>query len=143
MSDLHALIRLHKWKLDEKRRALTELQGLADRLDEERSRLDDEVVREQDVARSSPEIGFSYAGYARTVIERRQRLDESIEQVRQQIATATDEVSAAFQELKRYELAQEGRDRRERRRLNRKAGAALDEIAVTAFVRRRRDVHEG
>ena len=142
MSDLHALIRLHKWKLDEKRRALAELRALADRLDDERSRLDDEIAREQDVVRSSAEIGFSYAGFARAAIERRRRLEQSSEQVSRQIATATEAVREAFQELKRFELAQEGRDQRERLRVHRKARVELDEIAVTAFVRRQRDANE-
>jgi flagellar export protein FliJ len=136
MSELGTLIRLNKWKLDERRRALAELQALADRLEDERSRLEEEVQAEQAAARASGEVAFGYGAYARIVIERRKRLDQSIEQVARQVAAATEEMAEAFQELKRFELAQEGRDRRERDRQRRREGAMLDEVAVTGFARR-------
>lgn len=139
MSELDTLIRLHRWQLDEKRRALADLRALADRLEEEKARLEAEVAREQETARSSAEVAFSYAGFAQVAIERRRRLEESIGQIRRQIVSATDEVAEAFQELKRYELAQEGRDRRERQRRRRREGALLDEVAVTGYLRRRSD----
>ncbi|WP_207476539.1 flagellar FliJ family protein [Arenibaculum pallidiluteum] len=139
MSELKTLIRLHKWKLDEKQRALAELEALAERLSGEKQRLEDEVLAEQAAARESAEVGYGYAAYAKVAIERRRRLEESIEQVARQIEAARDEMADAFQELKRYELAQEGRDRRERERLRRREGAMLDEVAVTGFARRRRE----
>jgi flagellar protein FliJ len=143
MSELHSLIRLGRWKLDEKRRALAEMHALADRLRADRERLEAEIRHEQEVAGASQEIGFSYAGFAGQAIDRRRRLDQSILQVQERIEEATGEVAAAFQELKRYELAQEGRDRREGERRRRKEGAALDEIALTGFMRRRREAGEG
>jgi flagellar FliJ protein len=139
VSELDTLIRLHRWQLDEKRRALADLQALADRLEEEKARLEAEVAREQETARGSAEVAFSYAGFAQVAIERRRRLEESIAQIRRQIVSATDEVAQAFQELKRYELAQEGRDRLERQRRRRREGALLDEVAVTGYLRRRSD----
>lgn len=143
MSELHALIRLGRWKLDEKRRALAEMHALADGLREDRARLEDEIRSEQEVAGASQEVGFSYAGFAGRAIDRRRRLDESIRQVEERIEEATEEVAEAFQELKRYELAQEGRDRRENERRRRKEGEALDEVALTGFVRRRGGADKG
>ena len=54
-SGLHTLIRLHKWRLDEKRRALSELQALADKLAQDTARLEREITAEQEIARTSPE----------------------------------------------------------------------------------------
>ncbi|HEV7371948.1 flagellar FliJ family protein [Arenibaculum sp.] len=139
MSELDTLIRLHRWQLDEKRRALADLQALADRLEEDKARLEAEVSREQEAARNSADVAFSYAGFAQVAIERRRRLEQSVAQIHAQIAVATDEVADAFQELKRYELAQEGRDRRERQRRSRREGILLDEVAVTGYLRRRPD----
>lgn len=139
MSELDTLIRLHRWQLDEKRRALADLQALADRLEEEKARLEAEVAREQEAARNSADVAFSYAGFAQVAIERRRRLEQSVAQIHAQVAVATDEVAEAFQELKRYELAQEGRDRRERQRRRRREGILLDEVAVTGYLRRRPD----
>lgn len=137
MSELQTLIRLHKWKLDEKRRALAELQAFRERLEDQKSRLEEEIRAEQDKARVSEAGTYGYGHYARAVIERRRRLDESIAEVERQIAAATEEMAVAFQELKRYELAQESRDRREREKQRRKEAAALDEVGLTGFMRRR------
>ena len=137
VSELHTLIRLSRWKLDEKRRALAELQALADRLAGEAGRLESEVQAEQQVARESVEAGYGYANFARHAIERRRRLAQSIAEVSRQIEAATEEMGEAFQELKRFELTQEGRDRREQARLRQRESAALDEMALTGFRRRR------
>jgi flagellar FliJ protein len=135
-SGLHTLIRLHKWRLDEKRRALAELQGLADKLTADAERLEAEIVAEQNIARASPEAGFGYGRFAKLSIERRRRLAQSLAQVQAQISDATEEMAEAFQELKRYELAQEGRDRRDMAKRKEKENAALDEVALSGFARR-------
>jgi flagellar protein FliJ len=136
-SGLHTLIRLHKWRLDEKRRALAELQALADKLAKDAERLEQEITAEQEIARSSPEAAFGYGNFAKLSIERRRRLAQSVTQVEQQIAGATEEMAEAFQELKRYELAQEGRDRRDEAKRKERENAALDEVALSGFTRRR------
>ena len=136
-SGLHTLIRLHKWRLDEKRRALAELQALADKLAQDTARLEREILAEQEIARTSPEASFGYGNFAKQAIERRRRLAESVAQVEHQIAEATEEMAEAFQELKRYELAQEGRDRRDEAKRKTRENAALDEVALSGFMRRR------
>ncbi len=136
-SGLHTLIRLHKWRLDEKRRALAELQALADKLAQDTARLEREIIAEQEIARTSPEASFGYGNFAKQAIERRRRLAQSVAQVEHQIAEATEEMAEAFQELKRYELAQEGRDRRDEAKRKVRENAALDEMALSGFMRRR------
>jgi flagellar export protein FliJ len=134
---LHTLIRLHKWRLDEKRRALAELQALADKLAQDTARLEREITAEQEIARNSPEASFGYGNFAKQAIERRRRLAQSVAQIEHQIAQATDEMAEAFQEVKRYELAQEGRDRRDEAKRKVRENAALDEVALSGFMRRR------
>lgn len=138
MSSLDGLIRLHRWQLDEKRRALAELQALAERLRSELTRLDVEVTAEQAAAQAE-EVAFSYAAYADAARGRRLRLTQSIAQVETRIAESTEEIAAAFQELKRYELAQQERERRVKVKERRRATTRLDEIASTRFLRRQSD----
>ncbi|MDR3515626.1 MAG: flagellar FliJ family protein [Azospirillaceae bacterium] len=137
MSELHTLIRVNKFKLDEKRRALAELQALADRLAQEAQRLEAEIIAEKQIARSNTEFAVSYPAYARMAITRGKRLQDSVLQVKKQIEAATEEIAEAFQELKRYELAQEARDRREQERLRRIENTMFDEVALSGFTRRR------
>ena len=136
MSSLKNLIRLQKQQLDEKRRNLAELQNLSDRLKAELERLKEEVAAEQAAARDNPEFAFSYTNFAKAAMERGKRLTLSMGQVDIQIAVATDQMAEAFQELKRYELAEEERLKRENEKLKRKQAEMLDETALVGFRRR-------
>ncbi|AIB14684.1 hypothetical protein D9623_19940 [Azospirillum brasilense] len=142
MSSLKTIIRLQKWKLDEKRRALAELQNLADRLQAEIERLKEEIAAERDTARGNVEYAFTYSNYIQAAMERGKRLTQSMGQVEAQIAVATDEMAEAFQELKRYELAEEERLKREKEKLKRKEANMLDETALVGFRRRQREESE-
>src|ERR1700749_4489191 len=101
MSSLDTLIKLHRWQLDEQRRRVTEIENLADKLRAELQRLDDEKLHEQSVAGNSHEASYTYNGYARTVIDRRAKLTQSIQETERQIADARVALSDAFAEVKR------------------------------------------
>lgn len=143
MSSLKTIIRLHKWQLDEKRRALADLQNLHDRLSMELARLREEVRREQETARTDQAVAFGYPAFAKAARERDHRLQQSIAQVERQIEAATEEMSEAFQELKRFELAEEERLKREREKIRRKEDAMLDETALVGFRRRQEQESAG
>jgi len=136
MNDLRPLIRLHRWRLDEKQRALAELHGQEDRLITAAENLEAEIKAEQRAACADYEISFGYANFAQAAIGRRGRLADELAEIRHQIAVATDELADTFQEVKRYELAQEERVRQENERLRHKENEMLDETAVTGFRRR-------
>ena len=111
--DLNNLIQIHEWEVDEKRRKLGELLRLLDNLEAQAAALEDELVREQIIAKESPEeAGYLYGGYAETVIDRRERIRQSIEQMEVSISEAREELREAYVELKKYEVAQENRERR-------------------------------
>jgi flagellar protein FliJ len=136
---LAALIRLHTWRLDEKRRELADLQRLEDQFLEDGRRLEAEVVAEQEFAKTSDSGSFSYGGFAVGVIERRKRLEASIAEVRRRIEDKRAEVAEAFQELKRYEITQAERLKRERAEVERRTQASLDEISLIQHQRRSQD----
>ena len=138
MSALDQLIRLHRWRLDELRRHLTDVESLAAKLEEQRRRLDTDDKREQSLAGASPEAAFAYPAYARQLIERRRKLAQSQSEAAEQIAKAQAALAEAFQELKRYETAAANRVRQQQRREQTKQQQALDEIGIDRFRRRRR-----
>lgn len=138
-SDLKALIRYHKWRLDEKRRALAELHSLAEKLREQLAALEDEIKAEQEAARQSTEAALTFANYITQANFRKRTLRESIAQVDRQIEVATDEMRDVFQEVKRYEIAQEERTRRDKEKIRRREAAMFDEVAATGFQRRQRE----
>ena len=63
MKGLDSLIRIAKWRVDEARRNLAELDRLAEGLRDRLCALDEEVARERTVAAADPEAARSFAGY--------------------------------------------------------------------------------
>ncbi|CAO3457312.1 flagellar export protein FliJ [Azospirillum largimobile] len=133
---LKTIIRLQKLQLDEKRRVLAELHTLADRLRNEIEKVKQEIAHEQETVRDDFSVSFTYSNFAQAALERGRRLGQSLAQVEAQIEIATDEMAEAFQELKRYELAEEERQKRERDKQKRKDAGMLDETALVGFRRR-------
>ena len=130
MSALDTLIRVHRWQLDERRRYLAGLDGLATRLRADSQRLQDEAESEARAAGLSLEAGAAYPLFIGPLIERRKQLERSIAEVEAQIAEAHEAVTTAFQEVKRYELAVANRTREGRERLARRQQRDLDALAL-------------
>ncbi len=128
---LGGLIRLHEWNVDQKRRKLGELLALLADLEDQAIGLEEEVKSEQRVASASPAVaGLLYGNYAMGVIERRRRIAESTAKTEEILNTAREEMREAFMILKKFQTAQENRDRLEADELNRKEQAILDEIGA-------------
>ena len=135
MKGLEGLIRLHKWRLDEKRQVLAELERLAARLRQELLDLEREVAEEQKVAAASPEAMAGYGPYATAVIARRAKLTQSLTEVEQRMRGALDEVTQAFRELKKYEMVKARRDKTAQEQEKRQQQAVLDELGLTLYRR--------
>lgn len=136
--NLNGLIRLHQWMVDEKRRKLGELLKMLAELEDQTRRLEAEVVEEQKAAANAPETaGFLYGNYARQVIERRERLAKSIAIMETQIAIAREELNESYRELKKFQVAQEVRDRRAALKAARRDQSVLDEVGLGIHRRRR------
>lgn len=136
MSGLDSLIRLHRWKLEEKRRVLADLESLMDELKTRASELEVEILNEQKVAAGSEETGFAYAAYAAQAIHRRGVLAQSAAELEEKIEAARDDVKGAFQEAKKYEIAQERKLERERIVTARRERIAEDDVALDVFRRK-------
>jgi flagellar FliJ protein len=136
MSTLDSLIRINRWKLDERRRQLGELERLSERLHSESVRLEQELTSEQHVASASVEAGYAYAGYARDLVTRRQKLAASISEVEGQLIVAREALAESFSEVKRYEIAAANRQKRDRLAVERRQRNVQDEVALQVYRRR-------
>jgi len=136
MSALDSLIRLHRWQLDERKRDLMTLEDLAQKLHEERRKLEAEDAREQKAAAASHEAAWSYAGYAKGLIDRRRKLEQSASEIAEQIVRARAALGEAFQEVKRYEIAASNRQRIQEQREQRRQQRVLDDLGGDAYRRR-------
>src|SRR5258708_20219922 len=136
VSALDSLIRLHRWQVDERRRHVADLEGLAAQLTEEHHRLDREETREQAAAAAPPEAAVTYAAYARQLIERRRKLAQSQAEVAERIERSRAALAEAVQEGKRYEIMAANRTPHPHRRAARRQQQALDDRGADAFRRR-------
>ena len=137
--DLHTLIRLNEWTVDQRRRALGNVLASLASLETGLERLREELIKEQTIVRSSPEeAGFFYGNYAAAVIIRREYLNQGILRMEEQVAEAREKLNDAYQDLKKYEIAQESRDTREALELVRREQETLDEIGLQGYRRKKR-----
>ena len=136
MRALATLIKIHQHTLDEKRRALTDLENLRADLIGQRDKLDADLVREQEVAKQAECGAFAYAGFHQGYIQRRERLLASLAELETRIAGAQLDVSEAYQDLKRHEIALAARQRKQREEEERRAQNVLDEVSLDMHRRR-------
>ena len=114
MKTLQSLIRLHTWQLEEKRRTLAGLESMRADFVDQGEKLEKELVNEQRAATASPEYAITYEGYAKSVIMRRKNLAASITETDGQIEIAATEVQEAYREMRKYEIAEERVQKREK-----------------------------
>ena len=138
MADLNALIRLRKYRVEEKQKALAEVFRQAELLETRKRILLAEVDREQKLAEESGDVDamVAYAAYAARVYTELKKLDYLISLMEPRIAKAQDEMREAFSEQKKAEIIQEQREQEEAEKIAKKENGNLDDIGVEVFRRK-------
>ncbi len=143
MTALGSLVRVHSWALNEKRQKLAGLEELVDEMHQDLEQLEAEVNNEQRVAADSIEGTFAFPAFVVAALERRKKLSESIANLGLVIDAARAEVREAFQEVKKYELAQDNYERREREKIARREQRELDELGADMHQRKKASGGDG
>jgi len=138
-SELVTLIRLAKLQLDEKRKVLAAIIAEEDRVKAQRAALLNKLEEEKKNTAKDFEAELSRGNFIKATFKKRDQLDAQLKQLEQVIAAAQDEVAKAFEEVKRYEIAEEARRRREAKEQQRRETKALDEVGSTRHQRDRSD----
>ncbi len=137
MTAMGSLVRVHSWALNEKRQKLAGLEELADQMHQGLERLEAELNDEQRAAAGSMEGTIAFPAFVAAALERRKKLRQSIADLGLAIDAARAEVREAFQEVKKYELAQENHERRERDKVARREQRELDELGANMHQRKK------
>lgn len=133
---LNSLIRMHEWNVDEKRRKLGQLLGLMEDINRQLVHLAERLVEEQKIAAEQPELaGFHYDNFAKSVMERRERLEDTQKKMELVITEARKELNVAYQELKKFEKAEANRLERVNKEIARRDQLIMDEIGLQNFAR--------
>lgn len=127
--DYRQLIRLARWTLDEKRREQAQAYAQLDAVDRALADLDHQVVAEQGAAAADAVGAMAYGPFVTASLERRKALMADRAAALREVDAHTEALRAAFEEVKRYEMMQEQKDRRARLARDRAEQADLDEIA--------------
>lgn len=141
MKTLKTLIRVHEWQLEEKRRRVVELESLREALLQKLETLDQEIQREKQFVAAQiddqyPRAALAFSHY---ISDARLRREDIVTELRfngERIESAMKEVTLAYQDLKKYEIALEQRQKQLALVFAHKEQIRLDEIAIEGFRRR-------
>ncbi len=142
MNGINNLIRIHKWQLDEKRRAISDMEHLLAGFQDQLAKLDREQQMELRVAGQNEETRFAYVNYAKAAGVRRENLVASITDAEQRIAEAQEEVAEIYQDLKKYEISEETRLRLLQEQQKKRLQQEMDALSIDMH-RRKSHSHSG
>jgi flagellar export protein FliJ len=131
-----SLLRLKRFRVDEMKRQLATLDEMKTDLERKLADLDDTVERERQRATDS-EIGrVAFPSFLQSIEGRRKNIRTTTKDLERQRLGIQDELSAAYQDLKSFEVAEEERVRRAAEVEARASQSRLDEIAITRHLRK-------
>jgi chromosome segregation ATPase len=130
MKNLDRVIRLHQWQLDEKRQKVVELECLVTRIRVEIERLERSLKQEQEVAARKAEAATGYGNHALAVVSRRDKLEQSLSEVKNEMAQAVEDVATALQEFKKLDLIRSRDQQKAELKKERVQQRAMDEAGL-------------
>ncbi len=137
MTALESMVRVHRWMLDEKQRKLIDLRTFLEKLKSDLESLDAELEAEREASARSDEAGAAFPAYVAAALDRRKKLCETIANLERETETAREEVTEAFSELKKYEIASDNQESQESDKRKRRERVNLDELGVSIYRRSR------
>ena len=136
MKSREALVRLHRFRVDEIRKRLKSLDDMRGYLTKKMSDLETMMQEEQRRAAHSDLGRLAYPSFARSVQARRENIQRTLSEVERQAAQVTDELQAAYRELKKHEIAADNEQVRDRVEYARQVQSELDDIALGRHARK-------
>jgi flagellar export protein FliJ len=137
--DLHTLIRLRKWDVDERQRALAALLRREESILAAQRALKEEMAREAAFVRAADvSQTLTFSAYLLRCEQRKAEWAQALSEVRRAIEEAREELAEAYRNLKTFEVTQEVRDAAEEQENNRLEQIELNEIGLTLHRRAQR-----
>ncbi|HRK97318.1 MAG TPA: flagellar export protein FliJ [Alphaproteobacteria bacterium] len=137
MADLNPLIRLRKFRVEEKQKILADLFRQAELLEGRKRAIFEEIERERQLAESGIDIEalVTFAAYSARMASEVERLNSQLKKLDVKIERAQEDMREAFSEQKKAQIIQQRRDDEERAEIDAKESKNLDEIGIEVFRR--------
>lgn len=135
MKGIKTLIKLQKKELDERARKKAVLESQMVQLRTNINTLQDELMKEEKLLESMPEMGFAFSQYAEGNKLRQQQLEQSYAHIKRQVYQIEEEMQEFFGELKKYEIALEQKIKKQRQKEKRVEDKFLDDVAMNKYIR--------
>lgn len=137
MADLHSLIRLRKYRVEEKQKILADLFREAEKYEVAIKNLEDqhEIEKANAEEKGDYETVTAYALFAERVRDQVAFLQQGLDAINARVAIAQEAMRDAFGELKKIEIIQENRDEEALKKELKREGEVLDEVALEGFRR--------
>jgi flagellar protein FliJ len=131
-----SLLRLKRFRVDELKRRVATLDEMRADLEKKLTDLDDTVVRERQRATDSDIGRLAFPSFLQSIDVRRKNIQNTQKDLERERALQQDDLAAAFQDLKTFEVAEEERLRRATEAEGKAAQSRLDEMAMTRHLRK-------
>jgi flagellar FliJ protein len=136
MKRADTMLRVKRFKVDELKRRMSTLDAMKTDLDRKLADLDETIARERQRANDSDIGRLAFPSFLRSIETRRENLRETLKEIERERAVAQNDLAAAYQDLKAFELAVEQQARRQEEAQARRAQAQLDEMALVRHLRK-------
>jgi len=130
------ILRLKKFSVDELKRRLATLDEMKADLEHKLTDLEDTVVRERARANDSDIGRLAFPSFLQSIDVRRKNIRATMQELEKERTAVQDDLAAAFQDLKSFELAEEERLRRSTEAQSRAQQSRLDEMAIVRHLRK-------
>ena len=131
-----SLLRLKRFRVDELKRRLGTLDEMKTDLEKKLTDLEDSVVRERQRANDSDIGRLAFPSFLQSIEVRRKNIRTTMADLERERTAQQDDLTAAFQDLKSFELAEEERLRRAAEAESHAQQSRMDEIAMVRHLRK-------
>ena len=133
-NSLKTLSRIEKFNINEQRKLLVFLQEQQDKIKLALDNLNLQFEQEKEFQRQNLMVG-DFGAYTKRYLEKREELENQIEDLERQISAVRDKISDMFKEQKTYEIIDENRKQRAIHEEDLKIQKQLDEIGTNAYIK--------
>jgi flagellar export protein FliJ len=131
-----SLLRLKRFRVEDLKRRIATLDEMKTDLEKKLADLDDAVTRERNRANDSDIGRLAFPSFLQSIDVRRKNIRTTMADLERERSQQQNDLAAALQDLKTFEVAEEERVRRAAEAEDRAAQSRIDEMAIVRHLRK-------